>query len=455
MGIDELAAIDAVNATVGVVEDIDAFPTVDELNTFVDALAEAAAGRVTVTEIGRSRGGDPIREVQIGAGTRHIVVVGNPHPNEPIGMATIRHLLGRLAMEGMQDFDATWHFLLCLDPDGTRLNEGWFAGPRARTVVARGFYRPPAVEQPEWCFPTRWRDTAVGQPMPETRALMTLIDRTRPALIVSLHNADFGGGFFYATGGDPSYWSGLTRQLVAAGVPIYEGEPDVPGARTFAPGVFELPSFHRIAKTLAGNGIDPLAMMYGAGIRDYAASHGTAVLVCELPLWTDPRVADETPSARSLSTVLFATATAYEEIADIVSGVLDRLSGSLHGSSPFERALTDTVRALRGGAMAKRAAAKDHPAALGDIFIEEYVWVGVARLRAGGMLTRLLDEQARLQRTAAIDAERATFAAIFEKWCADIETNAPGNPVPIHRLVAIQAAAIVTAAARLHAGLPV
>ncbi|MFF3224040.1 M14 family zinc carboxypeptidase [Nocardia suismassiliense] len=444
--------MDEVSEIVGVVERIDTFPTVDELNEYVDKLAGALPDRVAVAEIGRSRGGAPIRAVRVGAGAPQVVIIGNPHPNEPIGMATIRHLLGRLTRDDARTLGATWHFLLCLDPDGTRLNEGWFAGARSRSGVARGFYRPPAAEQPEWCFPTNWLGTAVGAPLPETLVLMGLIDQTRPALIVSLHNADFGGGFFYTTGGDRDYWSALTDQLTAAGVPIYQGPPDVPGARTWAPGVFELPSFQRIAETLTAEGVEPLAMMYGGGIRDYAAAHGTALLVCELPMWVDARVTDDTPSGHSLASVLHSTATAYEEIAEIVSGVLERISGQLTGQSPFERALTDTVRALRGNAIAKRSATESRVATRGEVFIEEYVWVGVARLRAGGMLLRLLDSAPHRERCAA---ERARFTEIFEKWCTDIETNAPGHSIPVHRLVTMQSMAIVTAVTRLRGGLPV
>ncbi|PXX57482.1 zinc carboxypeptidase [Nocardia tenerifensis] len=444
-----------VREIVGPVDRSDVFPTVDELSEFADGLVAAMPDRVTVADIGRSRGGDPIREVRVGSGPRQVVVVGNPHPNEPIGMATIRHLLGRLTADDAQTLDATWHFVLCLDPDGTRLNEGWFAGERTRSGIARAFYRPPAAEQPEWCFPTTWRGKEIGAPLPETLALMELIDRTRPALIVSLHNADFGGGFFYTTGGDPDYWTGLTDQLTAGGVPIFDGEPDVPGAKTWAPGVFELPRFQRIAETLVADGVEPLEMMHGGGVRDYAAAHGTALLVCEVPLWADPRVTDDTPSGRSLANVLCSTATAYEEVADLVRGVLDRVSDRSTGRSPFARALTDTVRALRGNATAKRGATESRIATVGELFVEDYVWVGVARLRAGGMLLRLLDEQAGRAPSPGLAAERAHFAAIFEKWCGDIETNAPGHPIPVHQLVTIQASAIVAAVLRLRADLPV
>jgi hypothetical protein len=52
-------------------------------------------------------------------------------------------------------------------------------------------------------------------------------------------------------------------------------------------------------------------------------------------------------------------------------------------------------------------------------------------------------------------AERTRFGAVFEQWAADVERNAPGQRVPVNRLVGIRASAIVTAALRLRDGLPI
>ncbi|MEU7765111.1 M14 family zinc carboxypeptidase [Nocardia sp. NPDC049190] len=441
---------------VGPIDPIEAFPTVDELNGFADVLAAAHPGRISITEIGRSRGGDPIREVLVGSGPRHILVLGNPHPNEPIGMATIRHLLGRMARDDASTVDATWHFVLCVDPDGTRLNEGWFAGPHTRTGVARGFYRPPAVEQPEWCFPTAWRGIRVGVPLPETRALMTLIDRTRPALIVSLHNAEFGGGFFYTTGGDPEYWSGLTDRLEASDVPIYCGQPDTPGARMLARGVFELPRFDAMADRLAGQGVDAVAALGGGGCRDYVARYGTAILVCELPLWVDPRIGDGAAGDRVLGDLLDATAADFAALADVVADVLARVSDWLSGSSPFERSVRALVARLPGLAVSRQVvASRNRIATRGEIFVHQYDWTAMMRLRLGGMLLRLLDTEYRRVGSPVLAAERDRFAAVFDGWCAEIEHNAPGAPVPLPRLVGIQAEVIMLAATRLRDGLAI
>ncbi|MEV6320855.1 M14 family zinc carboxypeptidase [Nocardia sp. NPDC051787] len=451
-----MRAADDIAELVGTIGRISAFPTVDELNEFADLLAADHPGRVTITELGRSRGGDPIREVRVGSGPRHILVLGNPHPNEPIGMATIRHLLGRMVTDDAATLGATWHFVLCVDPDGTRLNEGWFAGPHTRTGVARGFYRPPAAEQPEWCFPTVWRGRSVGVPLPETKAMMALIDRTRPALIASLHNAEFGGGFFYTSGGDAEYWSALTDRLSVADVPIYHGEPDAPGARTLAQGVFELPLFGAMADLLAAKGLDAVTALGGGGCRDYTARYGSAILVCELPLWVDERIGDGSAGDRVLGDLLDATAADYRAMAEVAAGVLARVTGRLSGRSPFERSVRALVAGLPGLAVSKQAVPeRNRIATRGEIFVEQYDWTAMLRLRLGGMLLRLLDDEYRRDAAPALVTERDRFAAVFEQWCADVEQNAPGVAVPLERLVRIQSESILLAATRLRDGLPI
>ncbi|GAB4588035.1 M14 family zinc carboxypeptidase [Nocardia sp. IFM 10818] len=448
--------MDEIMRSVGTVEPMTAYPTVDELNAFIDRLAAEQPTLVQINEIGRSRAGDPIRDVQIGSGPRQLVVLGNPHPNEPIGMATIRHLLSRLA--GDEDLrkglGATWHFVPCIDPDGTRLNEGWYRGPFTRTHVSRNVFRPPGVEQPEWSFPARWRDREIGTPMPETLALMKLIDSARPEFIASLHNADFGGGFFYTTGGDEDYWSALTGRLLEHGVPIHQGEPDAPGAGLRAPGVFELPTVAHMCDALAETGADPLAEFTGGGAHDYTLDYGTAVLVCELPLWTDPRVSDDSPGDRPLAEVLRSAAAHYEDTAQAVSAVLDRVGAEPAVANPFRPAVTALLGSVRNFAAAKRAArAPERNATRAEIFAEQYQWAALLRLRLGGMLVRMLAAESAV--SPAAEAERARFGALFERWCAEIEREAPGEPVRLDRLVAIQAAAILTAVTRLRDGLPI
>ncbi|NEW38044.1 hypothetical protein GV794_11155 [Nocardia cyriacigeorgica] len=449
--------MDDIGAIVGSVDRIDGFPTVDQLAVFLAELAAARPDRVRLTDIGRSRNGEPIRAARIGTGEPHIIVLGNPHPNEPLGMATIRHLVRRLVEDESAVLGASWHIVPCLDPDGTRLNEAWFGGPMTRTDVARGFYRPPSSQQPEWCFPVAWRGTTIGTPLPETTALMTLIDRTRPALIASLHNADFGGGFFYCSGGDQSYWAALTGLLEAAQVPVYRGEPDAPGSRAVAPGVFRLPSFSTMAEALAAADADPATVLGGGGSLDYAGRYGTAVLVSELPLWVDARIDDDSPSQQCSAEVLDAVAKAYRELVALIDGAVELCPTPGRAPGPFEQALRAMRTDLTAMAAAKEmgaARAGERIATRGEVFVENYVWIAMMRLRVCGMALRLLGSEVR-DGTPAVARERSRFGTLFDRWSGEIEAVAPGVVVPLEHLVRAQAGAIVLAATRVCSGLAV
>ncbi|WP_158886821.1 M14 family zinc carboxypeptidase [Amycolatopsis anabasis] len=431
------------------------------MHAFTQSLAAEYAGLVRAERVGRSSRGEPIWELRIGSGPKPVLVVGNPHPNEPIGLATIQHLARRLCADpGLcERLGVTWHFVPCVDPDGTRLNEGWFAGPFTREHVARNFYRPPVDAQPEWTFPAVWQGKTAGSPIPETRTLMRLIDRIRPALIASLHNGDFGGAFYYLSDGDREYWTALTDLLTEAGIPLDVGQPDAPGARVFAPGVFELPSFGVICDTLAAAGADPADLVPGGSTRDYSGRYGSAILISELPLWVDHRVADPSPISRTFQEVLHASAARYRADKLLFDGVLARLGNLLSGTSPFQRAILSSARITGAVARAKAVLAdapdSARPATAAEVFMEEEVWPSVFRLRAGGMLLRLFDDEKRAGNDAPVlEAERARFAPIFDDWCAEVAVRAPGQPVPLHRLVGVQAAAIAIAVTRVRDGLP-
>ena len=75
-----------------------------------------------------------------------------------------------------QALDAAWHIIPCIDPDGMRLNEGWFAKPGDRTAYFADFYRPAGDEQVEWTFPFDYKNAYFDRMMPETLALARAID---------------------------------------------------------------------------------------------------------------------------------------------------------------------------------------------------------------------------------------------------------------------------------------
>ena len=205
-----------------------------------------------------------------------------PHPNEPTGALAALWLAESLARdENMRsDLGLVWHFVPCADPDGARLNESWFSGPFSPAEYAAGVYRPPIDEQFEWTFHRAELDNPGLAAMPESRAVMAVIDALRPELLVSMHNAEDGGLYTFTTDERPELRSGMETISTLTAIPLELGAPDGPG-ELLSPGVFHEP--------VSVSGIP------GVCSTDYAGQYGALGLTVEPPLWVDPRAGDDSP----------------------------------------------------------------------------------------------------------------------------------------------------------------
>src|SRR3954454_23310645 len=148
----------------------DRFAGVDELDDELRRVAGGHPGVVNVRRVGGSTLGHPILGATIGEGPRHALVFGFPHPNEPVGGLAAIQLVDLLCEDAelRGELDLTWHVVPCADPDGARLNEGWFAGPLQRSHYARHFYRPAPCEQVDWTFPFSYKDAYFDDALSET-----------------------------------------------------------------------------------------------------------------------------------------------------------------------------------------------------------------------------------------------------------------------------------------------
>lgn len=426
------------------------FPTVDDMRAFGQDMARRYRDRATLTEIGRSRAGDPVQLLAVRAKRPRgrALVVGQPHPNEPIGMATVVTLAGRLLAEPetLDAIAADWFFVLCADPDGTRLNESWFDGPRTRERYARGFFRPGGDQQVEWTFPFRADDFVVDAPMPETRALMAAIDRVKPTVLASLHNSEVGGAYFYATPGAPSLYPGLTDLCGAYGVPLHRGEPEIPVAAPLSPAVYTLPTGRMIYDYAVAVGADPAQFVTGGNTMDYASRHGSVFgLAIELPYWRDARDGDTSPAPHGLS-----RRDAAVRGLDIQAQAARRLhvlraAAEPLPPTPFRDALDAFLTPMTPEAMrAQRQQIENDPAYQRPATVAEAFSATAdahsLRLRLGGMLLRALPRTSPRGARVRDEADR-----LLTRWCAEADTYSPPDPVPIRDLVAVQGKAVLAA----------
>ena len=443
------------------VPDYQAFLTVDELNESSRRLAVEYPETVSIRRAGTSRAGDEIPLLRIGNGSRVAFLFGCPHPNEPIGTMMLEYLTRRLAEDDVlrAALGYTWYVIKCIDPDGTRRNEGWFKGPFTPTHYALNFYRPASFEQTEWTFPIKYKTLDWTTPIPETKALMDVIREVRPDFMFSLHNSGFGGVYYYVSDECPPMYPVFARLARDQGLPLSLGEPEMPYARTLAPAIFAMPSTRDSYEYHAkyGTGDPAKAIPAGTSSFDYAREHGTRMtLVCEMPYFYDPRIDDTSSTGVPRRQVVLEAVARDREFHKSLSGLAASIGDRLTAPNPFFVTLGQTIKLGPKNIEAKEAWAKrdpsmDLPATQAQVFDNLYV-DRFYRSLSMGMVVRGLDLQITLTPDAELQRARDEAAREFEKWTALLEKEMNYEVIPIKKLVAVQLGAALYMADYLAGG---
>lgn len=436
----------------GLVPAAESFPRIDELTATFAALADEHPELVTQHRVGTSRRGEPIAGFTIGSGTRSFLIVGGVHPNEPIGSLTAIHLATQLVEDAAfrESIDATWHIIPCIDPDGARLNEGWFENPQDRGFYSRRFYRPEPDQQVEWSFPTNYKNIYFDAMMPETQALAREIDRVRPDLYVALHNAEMGGVYYYLSRPEPAIYDLLHAIPRSLGLPLNTGEPESPYLETYAPAIFSTGTIAHAYDYVEGLGIDPATMMGGSSSSEYALRYGTLSLVAELPYWSHRDADDQTPLDETYASLLTRTSADMSETSTLLGEILAEAEPFLSIATPFLSASRAFVPMLGEGAAMdhQRALAPEaaRPATVAERFGREDV-VHCFRLRYGGMLLRALEAES-VAGVAGPELRRIAerMGSLYARWLADAAVVEGAEVIPIASLVGVQYGAILAAA---------
>lgn len=433
------------------IPDYQSFPTVDEMVAGVHQLHERYPEITELRRIGSSRLGEPLYCLTIGSGSRQALVFAMPHPNEPIGALSAGELARQLCEDAnlLGSLDFSWHIIPCIDPDGTRLNEGWFKGPFTRSHYARHFYRPATEDQVEWTFPFSYKRAYFDRVLPETLALMRLIDALRPDLLCSLHNAESGGVYYYLSRPTPGLYPALHAIPAQLGLPLDRGEPEAAYAPVLAPAIFGQISRQQAYDYLEEAGQDPVDAVYGESSSHYASRYGTLALISELPYWTEAAADDATPTADSYPELLRRQADGQAEVVAAMREALATAGAELTLETPFLRASRCFVETLDRHATLTRWRAEqpeaDRPATRAE-HLSCRELVHMYRTRFPGMLLRALAAQ--IGAGLAPPAVRAAHAALearFELWCEQADADTPSTMLPIRKLVATQFGAIVAA----------
>ncbi len=438
------------------VPDYESFLTVDELRASSQRLAANFPDVVEILALGHSRQGDPIEALKIGSGAKTAMVFAMPHPNEPIGSMMLEFLSQQLAEDDdlRQSLGYTWYLIKCIDPDGTRLNEGWFKGPFSVANYGRHYYRPPSHQQIEWTFPIQYKSLEFDEPLPETRALMALIKDIRPDFIYSLHNAGFGGAYFYVSEEAESLYQPFYDLVESQGLHLHLGEPEAVWMTQLADAIFQTPAITQMYEFLEEQGVDPSkAITGGTSSFDYAQAYCDPFsLICEMPYFESTSIHDTSPSDMTRSEAILQGLERVKEGLDNLQKLYDAVGDELTETSPFKDAISSFLQVLPRYVAAQENWAKTDDAAQQQATIAEKLdALSVRRfyfvLLNLGMTIRMIETQiAATGASPTLAATRQRAIATFDQVAADLESEIEYSVVPIRKLVGVQLGSALLAA---------
>lgn len=449
------------------VPNYETFLTVDELDASTRQLASEYPDVVTLFEAGKSRAGHPILGLKIGEGAKNALLFALPHPNEPIGAMTLEYLSRALAEDGefRKESGYTWYIIKCVDPDGTKLNEGWFKGPYNIYNYVKNFYRPGSVHQVEWTFPINYKNLNFNDPMPETQAIMKVIDETKPEFLYSLHNAGFGGAFWYITHEYEDIYEELRATAVKHGVALHLGEPETPSCTKLSEAIYKMTGAAEEYDYLEKySDVAPESLIQsGTSSSDYALKKNDCVtLLTELPYFFDERVQDMSDSTitrrEAIEKNIEINQKHFAKMEDFLSGIRKYIVPE----NPFVVLVEQMITYGKSSDDAKRkwaeAAEFELPAKVSEVMdntvIARFYNSLLAGLIARGAEYELerLKKEDKADEQALIDLEgsRSRAAEYLKESCEELENELDYTVVPIQKLVQIQVeSGLIVASRRL------
>jgi len=275
------------------VTDFKEFLSVDELNKEITSMVDSN----NIINLGKSENGNSIISVKIGKGKENALIFGFPHPNEPVGSLTCIELVKILLNNEKLRNRYTWYIIPCVDPDGAKLNEGWFKGKFTIKKYAYNFFRPPGKYQIDWSFPVKYKDYEFLNPTKETKILIKLINKIKPSLIYPLHNAGFGGAYFYINRKMPTnYYDKIIDLCKKLSIHIDYGESEAVFMKELKKPFYLSPSFEEMYDYFEKSGINPKEMFEnGTNSIDYAKKLNQNVfgMIGEIPYIYDPKISNK------------------------------------------------------------------------------------------------------------------------------------------------------------------
>lgn len=442
---------DVISEVIEKVPRYEVFMTPEELDRSTLELADKYPDIVKVFNVGFTRDGDKIYTLRIGNGKNKALMFGCPHPNEPVGTLVLEYLSLELVRnsELRETFDYTWYIVKAIDKDGLKLNTGWLKGPFTPLNYAKNYYRPAGNKQVEWTFPIQYKKLKFNDPLPETKALMGIIKENNPDFIYSLHNAGFGGVYYYINEKAPLLYPVYHKFPKELEVPLSLGEPEVPWAKILAPAVYRMvstPEYYDYLEKYSKK--DPAEVIKtGTDSFDYARVFNPEVfeLVTEVPYYYDPRIEDVKSSGVNRRKAVLDNIEASKELYSLIKDRYDKVKDKLRLFTRFRESIeyyletfSDAIAAEEN--WAKTAHELEREATVAEKF-DNYQVSEFYRLLSLGLFYRMLKAEVETGSSAIVESSLKTIEEELERRAETLEKELNYRVIPLDKLVKIQLAA--------------
>lgn len=321
----------------------DTFCSVAKLYALVAQLA--ADPRFDIEVAGTSGNGLPIHHVRFGRGAVKALVVAGPHAPEAVGSLTVFSLLTLLQQshEALIDANVEWHVVPCIDPDGALLNEGWSQERFTLRNYMSNFHLQAPPDQVDTSFPIAHKKLAWHEPSREAAVLRDILDRCRPDFFFSLHNASFGGAFYFLSrdmGG--KYYGDIHRLLERHRFPIEKRPIWQEMCAPFAAGIAEMWTVGKFYDYLERTVPAPeKSVRFGAGSWDHLAhiNPRALIFVSEMGYLRHPDGDSERDTGQNRRQFMLRLDADARFLTSVLMDEWEKVRNDVDTSSPFHRAL--------------------------------------------------------------------------------------------------------------------
>jgi len=347
VGTDRKLALNDFSPVLDGIPDWEKYLTVDQIREEAARLVSEYPSKVELIDLGKSTEGESIICLKVGDGKYNALIHGFPNSEEPYGGNLLTYLARALVEnpEVIEALDYTWYLVPCSDPDAARLNEGYQAGKNTVLNYCMNYYRTPVSISPELCFPIRFGPLDLNNPVPETKALMKVMDKVKLHFISSLHMMKWGGISYMVPFECPELYADLQNATQRFNIFLRKR----PGTM-LAPGMmwaeYLTAARNWIRHYATGNtNIEPIK---GSQMLEYGQQYNPHmfIMIPECCHWYDPRMLDDRPSDTTIGEAFEYGDGKMREMEEFILDLWKRAEPDLKHDTVFRRMMQEDIDPL-------------------------------------------------------------------------------------------------------------